>query len=64
MQLMDDEISLLKQKENIVSLSCFKTENYLDSVMKKFTEEVDILATNVNKLHFHVTNSMTNVNVV
>lgn len=60
---MDDEISLLKQKENIISLSCFKTENNLDTVMKKFTEEVDTLGTNVNKLHYHVTNSMTNVNV-
>jgi len=61
---MDDEISLLKQKENIVSLSCFKTEKDLDVTMKKFTEEIDTLATNVNKLHFHITNSMTNVNVV
>lgn len=61
---MDDEISLLKQKENIVSLSCFKTENNLDAVMKKFTEEIDTLATNVNKLHSHVTNSMTNVNII
>jgi len=60
---MDDEIALLKQKENIISLSCFKTENNLDAVMKKFTEEVDTLGTNVNKLHYHVTNSMTNVNV-
>ncbi|KAL4135676.1 hypothetical protein QTP88_007272 [Uroleucon formosanum] len=60
--LMDDEISLLKQKENIISLSCFKTENNLDAVMKKFTEEVDTLGTNVNKLHYHVTNSMTNDN--
>uniref|UniRef100_A0A2S2NR40 Uncharacterized protein n=1 Tax=Schizaphis graminum TaxID=13262 RepID=A0A2S2NR40_SCHGA len=58
--LMDDEISLLKQKEDIISLSCFKTENNLDAVMKKFTEEVDTLGFNVNKLHNHVTNSMTN----
>lgn len=58
--LMDDEISLLQQKENITSLSCFKTENNLDAVMKKFTEEVDTLGSNVNKLHNHVTNSMTN----
>lgn len=61
---MDDEISSLKQKENIISLSCFKTENNLDAVMKKFTEEVDTLGTNVNKLHYHVTNSMTNVNIL
>ncbi|KAE9525082.1 hypothetical protein AGLY_014496 [Aphis glycines] len=57
--LMDDEISLLQQKENTTSLSCFKTESNLDAVMKKFTEEVDTLGSNVNKLHNHVTSSMT-----
>lgn len=61
---MDGEISLLKEKENIISLSCFKIENDLDAVMKKFTEEIDTLGTNVNKLHYHVTCSMTNVNVL
>ncbi|XP_022162874.1 uncharacterized protein LOC111028511 [Myzus persicae] len=61
-QLMDGEISLLKEKENIISLSCFKIENDLDAVMKKFTEEIDTLGTNVNKLHYHVTCSMTNDN--
>jgi len=61
---MDDEIALLKQKEDIICLSCFKTENNLDAVLKKFTEEVDTLGINVNKLHCHVTSSMTNVNVV
>lgn len=60
---MNDEISLLKQKENNTSLTCSKTENNLDVVMKTFTEEVDALGFNVNKLNLHVINSMTNVNV-
>lgn len=60
---MDKEITLLKEKEKCINTHCYKAENNLRSVMKIFTEEIIAFGLNINKLHSHVTNSLTNVKV-
>lgn len=59
--MINDETTLLKQKENDVKVSCYNTESNLRSVIEIFSNEVDTLGFNVNKLHNHISNSMTNV---
>lgn len=53
-QLLDDEITVIKNKEKIISLSCFKSENNLSAVLKTFLEEVNKFGSITNKLHDHV----------
>lgn len=59
--MVNDEITLLKQNENDVNISCYNTENNLRNIMEIFTNEVDTLGFNVDKLHNHIYNSITNV---
>jgi len=58
---MDEEISLLKEKDKNNTTHYQMTNNNLRTVVKTFTKEVDTFGSNINKLHNHVTNSMTNV---
>lgn len=62
--LIDDEISLLKQQENSISISCNETKNNMYSTWKEFSEQVDTLGFSVNKLHNQVISSMTDVSVI
>lgn len=61
---MDDEIFLLKQQENSYIISSNKTENNLDSTIKNFSEQVDLLGFSVNKLHNQVFSDMKDVRVL
>lgn len=61
--MIDDEIALLKQKENVFDVSCYQAKSNLDLAVKNCTEKVADLGSNICKIHDHVTNSMTNVRI-
>jgi len=59
--LVDQEISLLREKENSVKLLTYNTENDLETVWRMFTDTIDTFGSGINKLNSHITDSMKNV---
>lgn len=59
--LVDQEISLLREKEDNVKLLSNNAEKALEKVLGMLTDTIDTFGSAVNKLNDHITDSMKNV---
>lgn len=59
--MLDDDVSLLKEKDKSTSTQCYNMENNMHSVLNSFTKEIVAFGSNVNKLYDGIEDSVTNV---